>query len=276
MFTACSESHVPVSLHMDLNSFLATLQWRCPANFVSCLCNWLAIAIRPRSSGCLSRTACAQTCSDLMVCPVACKCNLFSSFSVCHLQHHQWLLGYYHFAFDFSQCSCFAGQWHLCVQIKPHPKLIQEFLKSMWPLLRRAKRGTRSVGFFTKGSPRVLVGPRFFSKCSFFLKMFNFSSKCSFFSQKVQVAKERAKTKVKGRMPKKLKLSQNVPCFSQNAPFCSQNVPFCSQNVPFGSQNVPFGLCSSQNVPLSSQNVPFFFSKNTFPSKEIKKKLKIS
>ena len=63
--------------------FLASLQWRCPANVVSCLCSWLAIAIGPKLSGCLSRTAYAQTFSDLMVWPVACTCNLFSSFSVC-------------------------------------------------------------------------------------------------------------------------------------------------------------------------------------------------
>ena len=147
----------------------------------------------------------------------------------------------------FQSVFMFCWPVALCVQIKPHPKLIQEFLKSMWPLLRRAKRGTRSVGFFTKGSPRVLVGPRFFSKCSFFLKMFNFSSKCSFFSQKVQVAKERAKTKVKGRMPKKNKT------FSKCSIKCS--ILFSKCSIWFSKCSIVFSKCS-----IVFSKCPIFFS----------------
>jgi hypothetical protein len=97
------------------------------------------------------------------------------------------------------------------------------------------------------------------------------------------MAKERANTKVKGRMPKKMKISQNfskcsivsqnVPFSSQNVPFFSQNVPFFSQTVPFSSQNVPF---FSQNVPCSSQKVPFLSQKIIFPSQKDKKNKKYS
>ena len=65
------------------------------------------------------------------------------------------------------------------------------------------------------------------------------------FSQKFHVAKERANTKVKGRMPKKMKISQNVPCVSQNVPFCSQKVPFVPKMLPLFSQILPFFSNSS-------------------------------
>ena len=135
-------------------------------------------------------------------------------------------------------------------------RVIHKFLKSFLHLLRRTKRGTRSVGFFAKGPlPEVLVGPGFFSKCSIFSQNF---SKCSIFSQNLHVAKERANTKVKGGMPKKMKFSQN---FSKCSIFFSKchffsKCSICSQNVPH--YFLKFFPLFSQILPLFSQILPFF------------------
>jgi hypothetical protein len=90
----------------------------------------------------------------------------------------------------------------VCVSKIPS-KIATEFSQKFSRLLRRAKRGTRSVKFFTKGSPRVLVGP----STRIFLTGF---SQTVPFSRKVQVAKERANTKVTKRKDakKNMKFSQ--------------------------------------------------------------------
>ena len=74
--------------------------------------------------------------------------------------------------------------------------------------LWRAKTGSRSVRFFTKGSTIFFFAPDlsqkypgFFKSTRIFLKMFHFS-------QNVQMAKERANTKVNGRIPKNCVISQ--------------------------------------------------------------------
>ena len=85
------------------------------------------------------------------------------------------------FLFHLKYSNCDSEKNYLTIG-----QVIHKFLKSFWHLLRRTKRGTRSVGFFTKGSPSVLIGPGFFSKCSiFFSKCSIFFSKCSFFFLKM-------------------------------------------------------------------------------------------
>ena len=158
--------------------------------------------------------------------------------------------------------------------------MIHKFLKSFLHLLRRTKRGTRSVGFFAKGPlPEVLVGPGFFSKCSIFfskfLKMFHFFLKTSMWQRKGQI--------LKGGMPKKMKFSQNFSkcsIFFSKCSICSQNVPhyflkffpLFSQILPLFSQILPF---FSQILQFFSQNVPVV-SQNIFIPNKHQKKIKIS
>ena len=122
--------------------------------------------------------------------------------------------------------------------------MIHKFLKSFLHLLRRTKRGTRSVGFFAKGPPRGSGWTRIF------LKMFHFFLKISqnvpFFSQNLHVAKERANTKVKGGMPKKMNFSQN---FSKCSTFFSK-CHFFSQNVPFVPKMFPIIFSKSSHCFL--------------------------
>ena len=146
--------------------------------------------------------------------------------------------------------------------------MIHKFLKSFLHLLRRTKRGTRSVGFFAKGPlPEVLVGPGFFSKCSIFfskfLKMFHFFLKTSMWQRKGQI--------LKGGMPKKMKFSQNFskcsiffskchfflkmfhlfpkcsPLFSQILPivFSNSSIVFSNSSIFFSNSSIFFSKCSS-------------------------------
>ena len=148
-------------------------------------------------------------------------------------------------------------------------RVIHKFLKSFLHLLRRTTRGTRSVGFFAKGPPRGSGWTRTF------LKMFHFFLKISqnvpFFSQNLHVAKERANTKVKGGMPKKMKFSQNFskcsiffskchfflkmfhlfpkcsPLFSQILPivFSNSSIVFSNSSIFFSNSSIFFSKCSS-------------------------------
>ena len=110
----------PVSLYMQLCSFLAPLQWRCTVNFWSCLCNWQWPWGPNWVDGLLSMQDCM--CWNLQWFDgVACKCKAcFHHFlcATCSITSDSWDT-YYHFAFDFSQSGhflpFFVGQWHLCV-----------------------------------------------------------------------------------------------------------------------------------------------------------------
>ena len=81
------------------------------------------------------------------------------------------------FQFHLKYSNCDAEKNFLTILKAGH--VIHKFLKSFWHLLRRTKRGTRSVGFFRKGLSQRSDWTRIF------LKMFNFFSKYSFFSQNV-------------------------------------------------------------------------------------------
>ena len=126
--------HIPVSLHMQLNSFFGPIAVKVSCQFCS-LSMQLAIALRPKLSGWLQG---CKSCSDLMACPVACKCKtLFQHFlcATCDITRD------YHFAFDVSvgvllasdTCVCkltegdtlgvrfftaFCNHWH-CTSLQP-------------------------------------------------------------------------------------------------------------------------------------------------------------
>ena len=107
----------------------------------------------------------------------------------------------------------------------------------------------------------------------FFLKI---SQNVPFFSQNLHVAKERANTKVKGGMPKKMKFSQNFSkcsiffskchfflkmfhLFPKCSPLFSQILPivFSNSSIVFSNSSIFFSNSSffSQNVPVVSQNI---------------------
>ena len=86
----------------------------------------------------------------------------------------------------------------LCASENPVQNWYRNFL--LFFLLWRAKRVSRSVGFFTKASTSFFLAPDFSQKFPFF--------------------------------------PQNVPFVSQKVPFVSRKVPLVSQKVPFVSQKI--------------------------------------
>ena len=125
---------------------------------------------------------------------------------------------------------------------KTTPKIDTETYQKFSHLLRRTKRGTRPVGFFRKGPPRAWLDPYVSQKYPGLSQKYPvFSQNVPFFPRKVHVAKERANTKVKGRMPQrktqKYQVFFKIAGFSQNASFF-WNVQFfskcslCPERVP--------------------------------------------
>ena len=115
-------------------------------------------------------------------------------------------------------------------------------------LLWRAQRAPGSVGFFTKGSTRVFWPRNVSQKFPFFSQKFPFfSQKFPFFSQNVQMAKKRANTKVNGKMPKKIKISQN---------FSKVSIFFSKVSIFFSKVSIFFS-----KVSICFSNVSIFFSK---------------
>ena len=115
----------------------------------------------------------------------------------------------------------------------------------------------------------------------FFLKS---SQNVPFFSQNFHVAKERANTKVKGGMPKKMKFSQNFSkcsIFFSKCHFCLKMFPFVPKMFPiifsnssivFSNSSIVFSNSSifSQILPFFSQILPFFSSFPYLPNKSKK------
>ena len=118
---------------------------------------------------------------------------------------------------------------------KTTPKIDTETYQKFSHLLRRTKRGTRPVGFFRKGPPRAWLDPYVSQKYPDVSQKYPvFSQNVPFFPRKVHVAKERANTKVKGRMPQRK--TQKYQVFFQNSRIFSKCFIFFgmfnfSQNV---------------------------------------------
>ena len=92
---------------MQLNSFFGPIAVKVSCQFCS-LSMQLAIALRPKLSGWLQG---CKSCSDLMACPVACKCKtLFQHFlcATCDITRD------YHFAFDVSVGVLLASDTCVC------------------------------------------------------------------------------------------------------------------------------------------------------------------
>jgi hypothetical protein len=140
---------------------------------------------------------------------------------------------------SFPLISVFMFCWPVtlvCVR-KITSKIDTETSQKFSHLLGRAKRGTRPVGFFTKGSPRILVGPNCFSKVPGFSQNVQFFLERSKWQRKGWILKQ-----VKGKMQINTKKNLKNPGYSKNVLFfwkCS--IVFCK-----GSQNITNILKNSE------------------------------